>query len=62
MNQLLTKYDCPFYISRGGHCKKTQFSIQGYMSQIHGCKHAKDISKCMWVKKLREENPFFNDK
>lgn len=58
MTKPKTKYDCPFYQSKGGHCKKTSFNIAGYMHCVYGCKHPNDITKCGWVQKLLKESPF----
>nr|DAE12650.1 MAG TPA: Beta defensin 50 [Siphoviridae sp. ctOCb13] len=58
MSATLTKYDCPFYQARGGHCKKTRSTICGCITHVSGCSYPKDISKCFWVQKARKESPF----
>lgn len=49
-----TKYDCPFYNSKGGHCEKSRrVSVWGTVTAF-GCRFPKDISKCEWTKKAHE--------
>lgn len=44
-----TKYGCPYYISRGGHCKITSYSTPESVHRF-GCKYQRDISKCPYLK------------
>ena len=49
-----TKYDCPFYNSKGGHCEKSRrVSAWGTVS-VFGCRYPNDISKCQYNKKARD--------
>ena len=43
--EVQTKYDCPQYNSRGGHCMATSYQTK-YAIHRFGCKYDKDISKC----------------
>ena len=43
--EVQTKYDCPQYNSRGGHCMATSYQTKDSIHRF-GCKYAKDISKC----------------
>lgn len=43
------KYNCPYYVSRGGHCSKQSYEIEGYLIHRGGCDHPNDISKCKFV-------------
>lgn len=57
--KIQTKYDCPFYESRGGHCKKKSGEINGYLRYSFGCNCPNDISKCFYVQKAIKDSPFF---
>ena len=40
-----TRYDCPQYNPRGGHCMATSYQTKDSIHRF-GCRYAKDISKC----------------
>lgn len=40
-----TRYDCPKFISKGGHCGVTSYQTKDSIHRF-GCKYPKDISKC----------------
>ncbi len=42
------KYSCPYFESKGGHCKKYTFE-NAWMRTAVGCIYPDDISKCGWV-------------
>ena len=44
-----TKYDCPYYIFRGGHCKIQSYSTSRSV-HMFGCNYQRDISKCPFTK------------
>ena len=43
--EVQTKYDCPKYNPRGGHCMVTSYQTE-YSIHRFGCNYPKDISKC----------------
>lgn len=48
-----TKYDCPQYNPRGGHCMATSYQTKDSIYRF-GCKYPeypKDISKCPYIPK-----------
>ena len=55
-NQTRTRYDCPKFISKGGHCGVTSY-ISHIDGGVHnfGCKWPNDISKCPHLKKNHKE-------
>lgn len=48
--EVQTKYYCPQYNSRGGHCMATSYQTK-YVIHRFGCKYPKDISKCPYQPK-----------
>ena len=51
--EVQTKYDCPKYNPRGGHCMAISYQTENSI-HMFGCKYAKDISKCPYKpKKLK---------
>lgn len=48
-----TRYDCPKFISKGGHCGVTSY-ISRIDGGVHnfGCKWPNDISKCPHLKRI----------
>ena len=57
MNKPQTKYDCPFYEAKGGHCKKRSYDY-GFMRNSFGCNCPDDISKCFYAQKAIKDSPF----
>ena len=56
-----TKYDCPFYESKGGHCKKRSQIYCDGSQYAFGCKSPDDISKCWYVQNAIKDSPFLKD-
>ena len=48
--EVQTKYDCPRYNSRGGHCMVISYQTK-YVIHRFGCNYPKDISKCPYLPK-----------
>lgn len=48
--EVQTKYYCPRYNPRGGHCMATSYQTKDSVHRF-GCKYAKDISKCPYIPK-----------
>lgn len=55
--KIQTKFDCPFYESKGGHCKKRSHDY-GFAQYAFGCQCPNDISKCFYVQKAIKDSPF----
>lgn len=53
-----TKYDCPFYEPKGGHCKKRSHEYCDGSRFVFGCNCPKDISKCFYVRNAIKDSPF----